>query len=147
MTTKLTLSEFWPYQAAVLADLVAQHTMGIIRPFDLNLSQWRVLAAIADNPGCLANDVVAITPMDKGIVSRAVTSLTERAFVTRTTDPQDKRRASLNLTKTGTSLYSNISETLVTAIDAIPLGAENATILNEGLKHYIEAMQALTAEE
>jgi len=143
MEQSLNLSEFWPYQAAVLADLVSQHTHRLIRHFDLNLSQWRVMAAIGDNPGCSSVEVVSVTPMDKGIVSRAVASLTERALVNKTADPDDKRRGTLTLTASGTVIYASISKKLTQAIDDIPLGAENAAILNDGLKHYIEAMQDL----
>lgn len=143
MSSKLKLSEFWPYQAAVLSDLVGQHTLSIIRNYDLNLSQWRVLAAIGDVPGCTSAQVVTVTPMDKGIVSRAVASLTERDLVTKTTDPDDKRRAALHLTKTGTVLYTDISETLSQAIAQID--RQNSPQFNQDLKNYIKNMQSLMA--
>jgi len=53
------LETYWPYQAVVLADLVSRHTNSILKLHgSLNLSQWRVLAAIANRPGCTSAQVV-----------------------------------------------------------------------------------------
>ena len=48
----IRLNEYWPYQVTVLADRIARLTSAIVkREAGLNLSQWRVLAAIAEAPG------------------------------------------------------------------------------------------------
>ena len=47
----LRLDTYWPYQIVVLADIISRRTAAIVKEqADLNLSQWRVLAAIAENP-------------------------------------------------------------------------------------------------
>ena len=71
----LRLDHYWPYQIAVLSDRIARRTTRIVKEHGLNLSQWRVLAAVAEQPGRTAVEVVRITPMDKGIVSRATRGL------------------------------------------------------------------------
>ena len=109
----ITLEDFWPYQAVVLADQISRYTLSVVRTeAELNLSQWRVLAAIAEEPGRTAAQVTAITPMDKTIVSRAVSSLLALELVTKISDSSDKRRSSLSVTANGKTIYENVASRL-----------------------------------
>ena len=108
--TPIDLDSFVPYLTTRLADLIARRTAAIAKKYDLNLSHWRVLAAIAHKPGRTANEVVAVTPMDKGIVSRAVKHLIEIAMVTRKASNADGRVAYLYLTSKGERLYNALAE-------------------------------------
>jgi hypothetical protein len=86
----IRLNDYWPYQVTVLADRIARLTSAIVkREAGLNLSQWRVLAAIAEAPGRTAVEVVNVTPMDKGIVSRATKALLEAGLVVRRASQAD----------------------------------------------------------
>ncbi len=86
------LDDAWIYKVAVLADLVASRVLKAVQSVSsLNLSQWRVLAALADKPGRTASEVVAITPMDKAIVSRAAASLVDQGLVERRASATDGR--------------------------------------------------------
>ena len=112
----ITLEDFWPYQAVVLADQISRYTLSVVRTeAELNLSQWRVLAAIAEEPGRTAAQVTAITPMDKTIVSRAVSSLLALGLVTKISDSSDKRRSSLSVTANGKTIYENVACLLYTS--------------------------------
>ncbi len=112
--TPQSLDQNWLYKIAVLADRIARHTAQIAADAgDLNLSQWRVLVAIADQAGRTASDVVDLTPMDKGIVSRAVTFLVAEGHLRRERSDKDARRTHLFLTPSGEALYQQISERLV----------------------------------
>lgn len=118
----ISLDNFWPYQAVVLADQISRYTQTIVREeSDLNSSQWRVLAAIMDKPGCSGAEVTAVTPMDKTIVSRAVKSLIDAGIVEKSASAPDKRRSSLTATATGAAIYrkiaKRINETLSAAFD------------------------------
>ena len=116
-TSHITLDDFWPYQAVVLADHISRHTLGIIKSeADLNLSQWRVLAAVAEKSGRSAAEVTAITPMDKTIVSRAVSSLITIGLITKVADAADKRRSSLSTTQDGKAIYEKIAKRLNAAL-------------------------------
>ena len=119
----LDLQNFWPYQAIVLANQIGRHTLSIVRQStDLNLSQWRVLAAIGEKPGRTAAEVTVLTPMDKTIVSRAVTALLEGGYVKKTPDENDKRRISLQTTIEGEKVFIDIAgklnETMVETLDS-----------------------------
>ncbi len=109
----LRLDQSWAYKVTVLADLLARRVTAIVQEASgLNLSQWRVLAAIGDQPGRTASEVVKITPMDKGIVSRGVTSLAQKELITRRASETDGRLSHLYLTETGEAIYQAIVEKL-----------------------------------
>ncbi len=102
----IRLDEFWPYRVVVLADQIAKRTVRILRHHgDLNLSQWRVLAAVAQDEGCSSADVVAVTPMDKGIVSRAVKTLIDDKLISKRASERDGRVSHLFLTEEGRAQY------------------------------------------
>lgn len=105
----IQLDSYWPYQVTVLADLISRRTAEIVRrEGDLNLSQWRVLAAIAERPGRTAVEVVAMTPMDKGIVSRATKALLLAGLLVREASQVDGRVSHLYLTEKGDALYQRL---------------------------------------
>ncbi len=106
--TILQLDKYWPYQVTVLADRIARRTSRIVKEYGLNISQWRVMAAIADTPGRTSVEVVTITPMDKGIVSRATKALLDMGLVRREASQSDGRISHLYLTPTGTELYQTL---------------------------------------
>ncbi|HEX4209022.1 MAG TPA: MarR family winged helix-turn-helix transcriptional regulator [Candidatus Binataceae bacterium] len=54
------------------------------------------------------NAVIAQTTMDKVRVSRAVAKLLNAGLITRDADPQDHRRAILDLTATGRAMFEEI---------------------------------------
>lgn len=109
----LRLEESWIYKITVLADVVARTIAPIVyRVSGLNLSQWRVIAAVADRPGCTATEVVSITPMDKGLVSRAVRTLVDREIITKRSSEKDGRAIFLRLTSEGERIYREIVKEL-----------------------------------
>jgi len=108
----LPLDQYWPYLVTVLADRIARRTGRLVKERGLNLSQWRVLAAIAEVPGRTSAEVVTITPMDKGIVSRATKALLEMGFVRREASQSDGRLSHLHLTDAGATVYDELIPTV-----------------------------------
>lgn len=105
----LALDESWIYKVSVLADRVARRVGAVVQQASgLNLSQWRVLAAVADKPGRTSAEVVRITPMDKAIVSRAVRVLIDEGLLRREASQNDGRRSYLRLTDNGWTVYERI---------------------------------------
>lgn len=117
------LAEYWPYQLTVLADWISRRTARIVRTEGgLNLSQWRVLAAIAEKPGRTSAEVVTVTPMDKGIVSRATKALLNMGLVMREASQADGRVSYLHLTEAGRVQY----DVLVPRVEAVLSRADEA---------------------
>jgi len=105
----LELENFLPYRLSVLAQFVSESLHDLYAgPFDLTVTQWRVMAALGRFAPLAASDVGQCIVMDKVAVSRAVTALTERGLVERTTDRADRRRASLVLSATGQAMHAQI---------------------------------------
>ena len=124
----LELEKFLPYRLSVLAQLVSESLHDLYAgPFDLSVTQWRVMAALGRFAPLTASDVGQRIVMDKVAVSRAVASLMKRGLVERATDQDDRRRASLLLTPEGRAVHGQI----------VPLA----------LKYEAELYEALSAEE
>lgn len=142
----LDLQNFWPYQVIVLADQIGRHTLSIVKEStDLNLSQWRVLAAIGEKPGRTAAEVTTVTPMDKTIVSRAVTALLEGGYIKKTPDHKDKRRISLETTPEGEQIFLTIAQTLnKTMVDTLDPTFSPSHFISD-LKRYTETLRTASS--
>jgi DNA-binding MarR family transcriptional regulator len=127
----------------VLADSIARGTSKVVKKQGLNLSQWRVLAAIAEAPGRTSAEVVTITPMDKGIVSRATKALIDAQFVRRESSQLDGRLSYLHLTEAGVNLYEDLIPKVRAlsqlAIEQLP--AKRQSQLPRDLNALIEVIQ------
>ncbi|HUB97266.1 MAG TPA: MarR family transcriptional regulator, partial [Stellaceae bacterium] len=76
--------------------------------YKLSAPDWRTLAVLGRFGAMSANSVVERTAMDKVRVSRSVSRLLLLGFITRRTDPEDRRRAILDLTPAGLGVYRQI---------------------------------------
>ncbi len=105
----LELETFLPYRLSLLAHLVSH---GISSAYEarhgISPAQWRVMAAVAEQPGITAQRVVSRTPMDKVKVSRAVAGLSEQGLLRRSASPRDGRASLLTLTAAGKRVYEDI---------------------------------------
>lgn len=124
----LELEKFLPYRLSVLAQLISESLHDLYaRPYGLSVTQWRVMAALGRFAPLTASEVGQRIVMDKVAVSRALAGLIKRGLVERSADLDDRRRASLNLTRKGRAMHADI----------VPLA----------LKYEAELYQALSAEE
>ncbi len=141
----IELDSFWPYQLTVLADRIARRTSRIVRDEGgLNLSQWRVMAAIAEVPGRTSAEVVGVTPMDKGIVSRSIKALLSLGFVRRESSQDDGRVSHLHLTVEGNKRYQNLMPrvTEVLTWSASSLSPDELAALTEHLRRLMAVIPA-----
>lgn len=146
----IRLDSFLPYQITLLADRVARQTAAVARRHDgLNLSHWRVLAAVAEAPGRTANEVVAVTPMDKGIVSRAVKSLIDLGLISRKASQADGRVAHLHLTAKGLRQYESMAAEIRTVDERLrsALPAKDCARLMDMLSTLIDSAAATDAAD
>ena len=141
------LDEFWAYQVVVLADQVSRHTLGVVRSeANLNQSQWRVLAAVADKPGRSSAEVTAVTPMDKTLVSRAVASLIKSGLIKRTPSLEDKRMSALEMTELGAQRYALIAEKLSSTLTLPDIDGHSTKDFNTAVKDFSRYMARLSAD-
>ena len=134
------LDDLWTYQSVVLADRVSRLSLSIARAkADLNLSQWRVLVAVASRTNLTSAEVVAMTPMDKGMVSRSVVSLIRAGLIEKTPDPTDKRRATLTLTPEGSRIQRRIDAKITAEFNRVQSALERANMSADSFVHYLQA--------
>jgi DNA-binding MarR family transcriptional regulator len=74
----------------------------------LTIPEWRVLAVVSQAPAMAARDVVALTPMDKMAVSRAVSSLETKQLIARSPG-EDRRVSELRLSERGHQVFERIA--------------------------------------
>jgi DNA-binding MarR family transcriptional regulator len=74
---------------------------------ELGLSEveWRILAIVGDYAPLTLGALVEILGLDKGQLSRGVTTLVKRRILTRTADPQDSREVHIALTPHGAETF------------------------------------------
>lgn len=80
----------------------------LARRHRLSLNEWRTMIVLASEPGVAAHEIVEITGLDKMSVSRAVAALARQGRIVKRDDPQDARRARLELSAAGRRLYEQI---------------------------------------
>jgi DNA-binding MarR family transcriptional regulator len=105
-TSTLDLERFLPFRLSVLANRVTRAVARVYsRNFQLSAPEWRTMAVLGRYGAMTANSVVEQTAMDK---VRAVARLLAHGRVTRRTDPEDRRRAILDLTPEGRAVYAKV---------------------------------------
>jgi DNA-binding MarR family transcriptional regulator len=105
----LVLADFLPYRVVALGHLISRRLSRAYEGENLTIPEWRVLAVISQADAMAARDVVALTPMDKMAVSRAVASLEAKGLVERRTDARDRRVAALVLSPEGRAMFARVA--------------------------------------
>lgn len=106
----LHLEHFLPYRLSVLSNQISTAiSHAYDRRFKLSVTEWRVLAVLAQFPGISGSEVAERTAMDKVAISRAVANLLANGRIERDTHAGDRRRAVLHLSPTGESIYADVA--------------------------------------
>ncbi|AFU98170.1 MarR family winged helix-turn-helix transcriptional regulator [Simiduia agarivorans] len=109
MPEPLNLSGFLPYQLSVLQARLSHQIGGYYRnAFGLSRNGWRVMAALAMQPGMNAREVGQFVELEKMPVSRAVKELEARGWISAGVQQQDRRASQLRLTARGRKVYEQI---------------------------------------
>jgi len=110
---------------------------------DLNVSaaQLFVLRELGEVPNRSVKDLAAVTMTTHSTVSQVVGQLVDRGFVTRTSDPQDKRRSVLRPSRKGTELLKRapraVQQDLVDGFATLSPAERHR--LARGLEKWLEA--------
>jgi len=104
------VKDFLPYllnQAADASSLEFQRyykgRYGMLR------TEWRVVFHLGRYGTLTAKEICTRARIHKTKVSRAVGALEAKRFLTRSTDPDDRRHEALNLTRQGAAAYADLS--------------------------------------
>ncbi|MDX3809984.1 MAG: MarR family transcriptional regulator, partial [Bosea sp. (in: a-proteobacteria)] len=106
---QLRLERFLPYRLNVVGTL-GGHALGRIytEHFGIGIPEWRVVAQLGEFGKLTSRDIGELAQMHKTKVSRAVTELEKRGFVSRAENRQDRRESFVTLTPAGKRVYDQI---------------------------------------
>lgn len=117
---EMRLDTFLPYRLNRLSEALSLEFRHIYRDrHGLNRPEWRVLVALADLGPATATQLCAHSAQHKTKVSRAVRALEERRWLTRATDPGDRRSEILTMTEAGRRVYGDLVRPMLAHQDAI----------------------------
>lgn len=86
---------------------------GLIRP------ELTVLICLSYKPGSNARDICEITEQPSNTVSRAVVSLEEKSYITRSRDNLDTRRIKLKITARGQAVHDDLMKMFTQAEEVL----------------------------
>lgn len=102
----LDLDRYAPYLlATITATLSARASARFRADLGVGVSDWRVIASLAQHPGATASQMVEAVTLDKAAVSRALAGLSSRNLVDAIPGERDPRRKSWFLTEEGWALH------------------------------------------
>ncbi|MDH6229853.1 DNA-binding MarR family transcriptional regulator [Mesorhizobium soli] len=138
----LPLEEFLPYRLNRLAESVSREFAKTYRDrHGLTRPEWRTFATLGQYGSMTATAIGAHSAMHKTKVSRAVSALEERKWLTRKPDPADRRTEHLSLTKAGLAAYREMVP-LAKAFETELLGKLGAKE-REALQNGLQALQSI----
>lgn len=98
------LTRFTPRLLAILSNIISlRETQALRREFDLGTTDWRILAALAQEPALTATEISKYIVMSKAVISRAVATLVERGLIVQGDGSRGSRP--LRLTAAGVSTF------------------------------------------
>ena len=105
----LKLESFLPFRLSLLSNTVSANIAATYQDkFAISMSEWRIMAILAEYPDLSADEVCQRTQIEKSVVSRAVARLLKRHMIIRQIDDEDRRRSILRLSETGLSVYDEV---------------------------------------
>lgn len=104
-----TLENFLPYRILEVGQGISKRISRVLHDeWDMSMAEWQVLASLARDGAVSVREVEPRTLLDTVAVSRAAKRLTDRKFLKREVNKQDKRLVVLKTTKKGRDVATTI---------------------------------------
>ncbi|MEU4394595.1 MarR family transcriptional regulator [Kribbella sp. NPDC023855] len=115
---------------------IEQQLLPILAEFGLSLEQWRVMSALADEPGLPMSTLAATAVLPNASLTRHVDKLVERGLVVRRIHADDRRRVVTALSPVGTTVAERLraEERRIESAIASELGDDRLQGLAGGLR-------------
>ena len=105
----LDLERYVPAFITFIANKLSNSATGFYQKnFGVNVTEWRIMALLAIEPGIPAARICHVIGFDKGPVSRTLAVLQKRGLVGIRTDPNDGRSHSISLTARGRATHDKV---------------------------------------
>lgn len=103
------LDSYLPYQFSVISSYLSNNLATQYRErHGISVPEWRILVNLAYSDSLSVRDIQWRVSMDKSKISRAVTRLDSAGYLTKRTDPGDRRLLELALTEKGYELVADL---------------------------------------
>lgn len=107
LPTALDIDAFTPRLVTLLSNaLVWNESQALRRRFDLGTTEWRVISALAVNPGISATEVSEMSTVNKAAISRSTSTLVARGLVVLLDGPRGSRP--MYLTRAGAEMHDQM---------------------------------------
>lgn len=107
--------------------------------YNITIDQWLVIKAILENPGVSQQELAVMVFKDTASVTRIIELLVKAGYMTRDTDPADRRKTILAVNERGIKIIEDVQAVVLKnrakALEGIEAGALQAT--NETMKKII----------
>ncbi|RYG19300.1 MAG: MarR family transcriptional regulator, partial [Chitinophagaceae bacterium] len=103
--------------------------------FNITIDQWLILKNVAENPDITQNDISKIVFKDNASITRIIQLLVNAGYLTRDSHPEDRRRVTLTLTKSG--------EKITAAVEKIAIQNRAAALKNVDQKLMADMKETL----
>ncbi len=143
----LILDQYLPYRMAVIAHMMSEgFAKRYSQEYDMNIGEWRVMANLGHQEPLSAHQIGAHSHLDKVQVSRAVSRLEKKDWITREGDTVDRRRSLLTLTPEGRKVFNTIGKLALGFEDDVcaSLSTEEYAALDRILRKLSKRAGALT---
>ena len=105
----LDLDRYIPALITFIANKLSRSaTVLYHKRFAVNVTEWRILALLAIEPGISAARICQVIGFDKGPVSRTLTAMETRGLVAIKIDREDGRTYSISLTAKGRTTHDEV---------------------------------------
>jgi long-chain acyl-CoA synthetase len=133
-------------EAAHGAALLAKTLELALGEIDLSPSQYRLLVFLMESPAA-ATVLAQRLDVTRPSLTALVDGLVQRGFVTRTTDPDDRRRVTHEISGSGRDIVAAADEAIRSRLEqlATHLTPKQRSVANDGLEHWLTAMRASRA--
>lgn len=85
-----------------------RHLQETLKPLNIAVPQWRVLATLQECPGCTMNALADLTTIDRTTLTRTLDRMVRDRLVARRSDAQDRRSVRLYLTPAGEAAFRRV---------------------------------------
>ncbi|MFC3052560.1 MarR family winged helix-turn-helix transcriptional regulator [Kordiimonas pumila] len=103
------MEKFLSYRLSIISRLINRRSTRYFNEnYGLTLAEWRALAQIAAGKMNTVKAISEQTFSDKGLISRAITSLEKKGLIEGTPNPKDKRSMEYKLSAVGISIHDEI---------------------------------------
>ncbi len=108
--TEFDLDTFLPYQLAVLSARVSNAFSTLYRgKYGISVAEWRIVANLGKSGKLGVRELHERVDLEKSKVSRAAARLERAGYVSKRTDPGDKRLVELELTANGRAMIDDLT--------------------------------------